>query len=95
MSKPKDEESLAALTRAVHGGEPRGYPHDALTPPIVQTATYSFADTAELVFTRTNGTWTAEVPKNEYAEGPITLLDIVLDGGKLSAPLSVSWRAKK
>ena len=55
----------------------------------------TLADTAELVFTRTNGTWTAEVPKNEYAEGPITLLDIVLDGGKLSAPLSVSWRAKK
>jgi cystathionine gamma-synthase len=49
MSKPKDDAPLAALTRAVHGGEPRGYPHDALTPPIVQTATYSFADTAELV----------------------------------------------
>ncbi len=37
------------LTVAVHGGEPRSYPHDALTAPIVQTATYSFAETAELV----------------------------------------------
>lgn len=36
------------LTLSVHGGEPRSYAHDALTAPIVQTATYSFADTAEL-----------------------------------------------
>ena len=36
------------MTLAVHGGEPRTYAHDALTAPIVQTATYSFADTAEL-----------------------------------------------
>lgn len=36
------------LTISVHGGEPRAYAHDALTAPIVQTATYSFADTAEL-----------------------------------------------
>jgi cystathionine gamma-synthase len=43
----KKFESL--LTRAVHGGEPRTHPYDALTPPIAQTATYTFADTAELV----------------------------------------------
>lgn len=36
-------------TLAVHGGEPRRHPHDALTAPIVQTATYTFANTAELV----------------------------------------------
>lgn len=36
-------------TRAVHAGEPRRYAHDALTAPIVQTSTYSFRDTAELV----------------------------------------------
>lgn len=40
--------SRSPLTLAVHGGEPRTYPHDALTAPIVQTATYSFRDTAEL-----------------------------------------------
>jgi cystathionine gamma-synthase len=38
-----------SLTPAVHGGEPERYPHDALTAPIVQTATYTFANTAELV----------------------------------------------
>ncbi len=43
----KKFESL--LTRSVHGGEPRVHPYDALTQPIAQTATYTFADTAELV----------------------------------------------
>lgn len=36
-------------TRAVHGGEARGKLADAATEPIVQTATYTFANTAELV----------------------------------------------
>ncbi|HSQ00576.1 MAG TPA: aminotransferase class I/II-fold pyridoxal phosphate-dependent enzyme [Candidatus Dormibacteraeota bacterium] len=36
-------------TRAVHGGEARTKLGDALTEPIVQTATYTFANTAELV----------------------------------------------
>ncbi len=35
-------------TLAVHGGEPDSYPHDALTAPIIQTATYTFENTAEL-----------------------------------------------
>ncbi len=35
-------------TLAVHGGEPDTHPHDALTAPIVQTATYTFESTAEL-----------------------------------------------
>lgn len=43
----KKFESL--LTRSVHGGEPRAHPYDAITQPIAQTATYTFADTAELV----------------------------------------------
>jgi cystathionine gamma-synthase len=36
-------------TRAVHGGETRAHPYDAVTHPIAQTATYSFANTAELI----------------------------------------------
>lgn len=44
-----EKKTDSLLTEAVHGGEPRGHSHDALTPPIVQTATYSFRDTAELV----------------------------------------------
>jgi cystathionine gamma-synthase len=45
MSAPK----RPSLTPAVHGGEPPQYAHDALTAPIVQTATYTFENTAELV----------------------------------------------
>jgi len=37
-----------ASTRAVHAGEPRAKLANAVTTPIVQTATYTFADTAEL-----------------------------------------------
>jgi len=44
-----DKKPDSLLTRAIHGGEPRVHPYDALTPPIAQTATYSFKDTAELV----------------------------------------------
>ena len=35
-------------TTAVHGGEPRPKPGHALATPIMQTATYTFADTKEL-----------------------------------------------
>jgi cystathionine gamma-synthase len=35
-------------TAAVHAGEPRQKPGNALTTPIMQTATYTFADTQEL-----------------------------------------------
>ena len=35
-------------TRAVHAGELRHNAHDAITTPIVSTATYVFADTAAL-----------------------------------------------
>ena len=44
-----DDEDVSQKTLAVHGGEPRTYPYDALAAPITQTATYSFADTAELI----------------------------------------------
>ncbi|MGB5547208.1 MAG: aminotransferase class I/II-fold pyridoxal phosphate-dependent enzyme, partial [Polyangiales bacterium] len=44
-----DEKDISHKTLAVHGGEPRTYPYDALVAPITQTATYSFADTAELI----------------------------------------------
>ena len=36
-------------TQAVHGGERRDKAHDSLTTPIVQTATYTFRNTAALV----------------------------------------------
>lgn len=36
-------------TRAVHAGEEREHPYGSLTHPIAQTATYTFANTAQLV----------------------------------------------
>jgi cystathionine gamma-synthase len=57
MSRPRDktpvpprasEKSLGFSTLAVHGGEPRPKLGNALATPIVQTATYTFADTQEL-----------------------------------------------
>jgi cystathionine gamma-synthase len=47
--RPEDAPARAPLTTTVHGGEPAAHPFDALTVPIVQTATYAFADTAALV----------------------------------------------
>jgi cystathionine gamma-synthase len=45
MSDPKHHEATAA----VHAGERRARPEHALAEPIVQTATYTFDDTADLV----------------------------------------------
>ena len=42
------DKSPGFSTLAVHGGEPRPKLGNALTTPIVQTATYTFADTREL-----------------------------------------------
>ena len=43
-----DGKTLGFSTLAVHGGEPRPKLGNALATPIVQTATYTFADTREL-----------------------------------------------
>ncbi len=42
------DEPKSLATRAVHGVEPRHHPYNALTAPIVQTATYTFESTADL-----------------------------------------------
>ena len=49
MSRPDDK--TGASTRAVHGGERAGRPRvsDSLSTPIVQTATFWFRDTQELI----------------------------------------------
>jgi cystathionine gamma-synthase len=43
-----DGKALGFSTLSVHGGEPRPKVANSLTTPIVQTATYTFADTGEL-----------------------------------------------
>jgi cystathionine gamma-synthase len=48
-------------TLAVHGGEPRKKAHDSVTTPIVWSATYAFANTAEI-----ERYFTGELEREEY-----------------------------
>ena len=48
-------------TLAVHGGEPRRKAFDSVTTPIVFSATYAFADTAEI-----EKYFTGEIEREEY-----------------------------
>src|SRR5258708_3383377 len=48
VAAPAGEKPLGFGTAAVHAGEPRQKPGNALTTPIMQTATYTFANTQEL-----------------------------------------------
>ncbi|HIC87815.1 MAG TPA: aminotransferase class I/II-fold pyridoxal phosphate-dependent enzyme, partial [Anaerolineae bacterium] len=57
---------LRFLTQAVHGGEEKRKAHESLTNPIVQTATYTFANTATLIeYIEERLTW-GEAGRDEY-----------------------------
>lgn len=43
----KDDTSI--FTDVIHGGEPDRYPFDSVAPPIIQSSTFRFAKTADLV----------------------------------------------
>jgi len=53
MSKPTEDPNSKGKdglgTRSVHAGEESGNPYSSLTQPIIQTSTYTFRDTAELL----------------------------------------------
>jgi len=53
-------------TRAVHSGVKRNRPHNALTTPIVQTATYTFENTADLIDFMESKTWGDGSDREEY-----------------------------
>lgn len=53
-------------TRSVHGGEPRDKAYYSLTVPIVQTATYTFRDTAALVEYMEEHMFWEEPQRDEY-----------------------------
>ena len=64
-------------TQAVHAGEEKRKPFGALTTPIVQTSTYTFADTAEILqFMRSKA---AEAPsvRDEYGRYSNPTLPVV------------------
>lgn len=49
MAESVQNHTTGPSTQAVHAGRSRQQPKDALTTPIYQTATYTFADTADVV----------------------------------------------
>jgi cystathionine gamma-synthase len=53
-------------TQAVHSGEERQKPSGALTTPIVQTSTYTFQDTAEILHFMHSKVAGGEMPRVEY-----------------------------
>lgn len=58
--------ACGASTQAVHGGVKRPFPHHSLTTPVVQTATYTFADTADLCAFMDARLWGAAEGRTEY-----------------------------
>ncbi len=75
-------------TQAVHGGAERRKAFSALTTPIVQTATYTFRDTQELIDFMENKTWGDGDAREEYGRyGNPTVAAVerklaALDGGE-------------
>jgi hypothetical protein len=68
------EDSAASVepggsTQAVHGGTRRHKPFHSLNTPIVQTATYTFANTQELIDFMQARTWGNEVERKSMAAG--------------------------
>ncbi len=53
-------------TRSVHGGTKRAKAYNSLTAPIVQTATYTFGDTQELIDFMERKTWGDGEDREEY-----------------------------
>ncbi|NOX63508.1 MAG: aminotransferase class I/II-fold pyridoxal phosphate-dependent enzyme [Chloroflexi bacterium] len=53
-------------TQALHAGASRNHPHHSLTPPIIQTATYTFEDTADLINFMDERMFMEEATRQEY-----------------------------
>jgi cystathionine gamma-synthase len=58
--------NAGSSTRAVHGGAQRQKAYHSLTTPVVQTATYTFRDTQELIDFMESKTWGDGEERGEY-----------------------------
>ncbi len=65
-NEPEDEKTQGNSTRAVHGGTQRRKAFNSLNTPIVQTATYTFGDTQELIDFMERKTWGDGDDREEY-----------------------------
>lgn len=61
-----NDENGGSSTRAVHGGTKRRKAFNSLTNPVVQTATYTFHDTQELIDFMERKTWGDGDDREEY-----------------------------
>lgn len=97
MSRPEDfkgadehtsDSEIGASTRAVHGGARRQRAYNSLTMPVVQTATYTFRDTQDVIDFMERKTWGDGDDREEYGRyGNPTLAEVerrlaALDGGE-------------
>jgi cystathionine gamma-synthase len=86
-SEAHPRRTTGGSTRAVHGGAQRRKAFNALTTPIVQTATYTFANTQELIDFMESKTWGDGDEREEYGRyGNPTVAAVerklaALDGG--------------
>lgn len=86
LSESKPEHGPS--TEAVHGGVSRKRSHYALTTPIVQTATYTFESTQDLIDFMERKTWGDGVEREEYGRygnPSVTAVEkrlAALDGGE-------------
>ncbi len=62
-------------TRSVHGGELRVKPYHSLTTPIVQTSTFTFADTADLVAYKENENQDDRVEYGRYGNPTVAAVE--------------------
>lgn len=66
-NKHSNGRKSGASTRAVHGGVPRDRGFHSMTTPIVQSATYTFDDTAKLIEFLDKKVYGGELDREEYA----------------------------
>ncbi|MGC4016627.1 MAG: protein-disulfide reductase DsbD family protein [Luteolibacter sp.] len=84
----KDADKNLVLTLAApKDANPAAFAVFQATPQVVDPA-------AKIVFAKSGDEWTATVPKSEYLSGAAKTLDLVLDGGGLAHPATVSWSQK-
>jgi cystathionine gamma-synthase len=86
-------------TRAVHGGAERHNPYHAVVPPIVQTATYAFRDTVDLIAFQEARQWGAaggRVDYGRYGNPTVAALEArvaALEGAEAAAAFSSGMAA--
>lgn len=66
LSLAPEQPPPGPATRSLHGGVTRPLPYHSLTTPVVQTATYTFKDTADLCAFMDARMWGLEAGRTEY-----------------------------